>query len=171
LTVDRESPSIVYRPPSFACRHNLQTWRNQYYLGFGAGAHGYAAGVRYSNALRIKTYIERLASPVSQLQFPLSPAVVNHHHISRREEMQEMMMLGLRLTREGVSERSFADRFQVQMMDVFGKEINELVALGLLEWADSPLHLGEGLGARSVLRLTPRGRLLGNQVFIRFVGE
>jgi oxygen-independent coproporphyrinogen-3 oxidase len=162
LTVDRESPSIVYRPPSFACRHNLQTWRNQYYLGFGAGAHGYATGVRYSNVLRIKTYIERLASPVSQLQFPLSPAIVNHHHISRREEMQEMMMLGLRLTREGVSAEKFADRFQVQMMDVFGKEINELVALGLLEW---------GGGARSVLRLTPRGRLLGNQVFIRFVGE
>lgn len=28
-----------------ACRHNLQYWRNLPYLGLGAGAHGYAAGV------------------------------------------------------------------------------------------------------------------------------
>jgi oxygen-independent coproporphyrinogen-3 oxidase len=160
--------------PSFACRHNLQTWRNQYYLGFGAGAHGYAAGMRYSNALRIKTYVERLQSPViTQSAFPLSPAVINHHRISHREEMQEMMMLGLRLTREGVSAQKFAHRFQVQMVDVFGKEINELVRLGLLEWVDSfltpyPSPIERWDGAR--VRLTKHGRLLGNQVFMRFVG-
>jgi oxygen-independent coproporphyrinogen III oxidase len=156
--------------PAFACKHNLQTWRNQYYLGFGAGAHGYAAGVRYSNVLRIKTYIDRLLpdSLSPNYPFPLSPAVVNHHRISHLEEMQEMMMLGLRLTREGVSAQTFVDRFRVQMMDMFGKEINELVRLGLLEWTSTPLLLGDGKGVR--VRLTQRGRLLGNQVFMRFVG-
>ena len=48
--------------PFFACLHNLQYWRSLPYLAFGAGAHGYANGYRYSNALRIKTYIERFSS-------------------------------------------------------------------------------------------------------------
>jgi oxygen-independent coproporphyrinogen-3 oxidase len=88
--------------------------------------------------------------------------------------MQETMFTGLRLTREGVSAEVFRKRFGVELQDVFGKEIDELVALGLLEWADLTSHPpfprreGGAEGDRS-LRLTARGRLLGNQVFIRFV--
>jgi oxygen-independent coproporphyrinogen-3 oxidase len=84
--------------------------------------------------------------------------------------MQETMMLGLRLTREGVSAADFADRFGVPVADVFGKEIDELLGLGLLEWALPPSPaFGRGAGGEGVIRLTPRARLLGNQVFLRFV--
>jgi oxygen-independent coproporphyrinogen-3 oxidase len=146
--------------PGRECRHNLQYWRGQPYLGFGAGAHGFAGGMRISNVLRIRAYIERLHpdSPMPEPHFPLSPATVNQTKISKPVEMQETMLTGLRLTREGVSAEGFADRFGVQMRDVFGREIDELVGLGLLEWAGA------------TLRLTKHGRLLGNQVFIRFVG-
>ncbi|NOY99939.1 MAG: radical SAM family heme chaperone HemW [Chloroflexi bacterium] len=145
--------------PSFACKHNLQYWRNLPYLGFGAGAHGFADGARYSNVLRIRTYIDRLLKPsVPQPPFPASPAVVARKRVSSRQAMQETMMLGLRLTREGVSADTFQARFGRSVSDVFGKEIDALLALGLLEWA----------GTR--LRLTPHARLLGNQVFVRFVG-
>ena len=41
-----------------------------------------------------------------------------------------------------------------------GNEIEDLIKLGLLEWE----------GERERAHLTPRGRLLGNQVFMRFVG-
>ena len=146
--------------PGRQCRHNLQYWRGQPYLGFGAGAHGCASGLRISNVLRIKTYIERL-HPDYQIPitpFPLSPATVDQTKISKRVEMQETMLTGLRLTREGVSAEEFADRFGVQMRDVFGREIDELIGLLLLEWSGP------------VLRLTKRGRLLGNEVFMRFVG-
>jgi len=50
-------------------------------------------------------------------------------------------------------------------MTVFGKEINELIGLGLLEQVPSPT--GRWAGVR--LRITRRGRLIGNQVFMRFV--
>jgi oxygen-independent coproporphyrinogen-3 oxidase len=161
--------------PGCQCRHNLQYWRNQPYLGFGAGAHGCAAGMRYSNVLRIKTYIERLTSPFSLLTFPISPATVNHQHITPKTEMQETMITGLRLTQEGVSAEGFRARFGVELREVFGKEIDELVSLGLLEKAvlsphpPFPEREGGRRGDRS-LRLTRRGRLLGNQVFMRFVG-
>ncbi len=153
------SSSFILHPSSFQCRHNLQYWRNLDYLGLGAGAHGYAGGVRYSNVLRIKMYIERMAYNCPPWRFPLSSAVVNYHRNTAREDMQETMLTGLRLTRAGISAEGFQQRFGVKLTDVFGKDIEELLKLELLEWFDERL------------RLTPRARLLSNQVFIRFVGD
>jgi oxygen-independent coproporphyrinogen III oxidase len=156
--------------PGRQCRHNLQYWRNLTYLGLGAGAHGFAEGYRYSNVLRIKTYMDRLAESNNQIvRYPLSPATVNQHKNIPREDMQETMMTGLRLTQEGVSVQIFRERFGVDLMEAFGKEINELVTLGLLEWADT--GSAKTANARRVIRLTEHGRLLGNQVFLRFVGD
>ena len=167
-------PSSFILPPSYACRHNLQYWRGLPYLAAGAGAHGYANGYRYSNVLRIKTYIDRLNTDNWSLNtvFPLTPATVNHHRQTLQDDMGEFMMTGLRLTREGVSAQTFHERFDWELVDMFGEEIEDLIRLGLLEWADSPLPPGEGLGVREKerVRLTRRGRLLGNQVFMRFVG-
>ncbi len=154
--------------PGFQCRHNLQYWRALPYLGLGAGAHGYAGGYRYANVLRIKTYMERLDDfKQDRFDFPLGPAAVNHHRQSRRDEMSELMITGLRLTREGVSARSFRGRFGCELSEVFGNEIGELSRLGLLEWAQQ--YPFAELQPPEVLRLTPRGRLLGNQAFIRFL--
>ncbi len=159
--------------PGFQCRHNLQYWRNQPYLGFGAGAHGCANKLRIANVMRIKPYIERLSfesslpdrdrRPPLPRPFPQSPATVSQIKITPSVEMQETMMLGLRLTLEGVSARAFQDRFGANLQDTFGNEIRELLDLGLLEWAN--------LESSPLLRLTPRGRLLGNQVFMRFLGD
>ena len=152
---------------SFQCRHNLQYWRGQPYLAFGAGAHGYANGYRYSNALRIKTYIERLAnsdSRMSAIEFPLSPATVNQHKQTSQDDMSEFMMTGLRLTQEGVSENEFQARFGKALREVYGSEIEELLKMGLIENKTSEFSKNS-----EVLRLTKRGRLLGNQVFMRFV--
>ena len=158
--------------PERECIHNLQYWRGLPYLGLGAGAHGYANGCRYSNVLRIKTYIDRLTSLDSQfsnLQFPLSPATVNHHRQTPRDEMSEYMMTGLRLTREGIAASAFRQRFGSELKDVYQKEIAELIRLGLLEWHKETSEAPRNGEASEVLRLTSRGRLLGNQVFMRFV--
>jgi oxygen-independent coproporphyrinogen-3 oxidase len=174
-------PGTEDRPPSHACMHNLQYWRGLPYLAAGAGAHGYADGYRYSNVLRIKTYIERLntdhRSPITD--FPLTPATVNHHRQTLQDDMSEFMLTGLRLTREGVSAQIFFERFGREMDNAFGEEIEDLVRLGLLEKTDSSLSQGrvpewvEGSGevpqSGMRVRLTPRGRLLGNQAFARFV--
>jgi oxygen-independent coproporphyrinogen-3 oxidase len=151
--------------PGLECRHNLQYWRGLPYLAAGAGAHGYVNGYRYSNVLRIKTYIDRLnpdsGSPPDggrlSTVFPLTPATVNHHRQTLQDDMGEFMMTGLRLTREGVSAETFRARFGRELADVFGNEIEDLVRLGLLVWQAERLCL------------TRRGRLLGNQAFARFV--
>jgi oxygen-independent coproporphyrinogen-3 oxidase len=151
----------------FMCRHNLQYWHSLPYLGFGAGAHGYANGYRYSNVLRIKTYIERISSFKSQVpsyEFPLSPAVVNTHKQSLQDDISDYMLNNLRLTEMGVSDLDFKSRFGRGLLEVFPKEIEELISAGLLE--KKGFEASEGL---ELYRLTRRGRLLGNQVFIRFV--
>jgi oxygen-independent coproporphyrinogen-3 oxidase len=146
--------------PGRQCQHNLQYWRNLDYLGLGAGAHGYVHSCRYSNVLRTKTYIERLANSVEAgPNFPLSAATVNRHMNTLKEDMQDTMLTGLRLTGEGVSATGFQARFGLNLRDVFGQECEKMTRMGLLEWAGDSL------------RLTVRGRLLGNQVFMQFVGE
>jgi oxygen-independent coproporphyrinogen-3 oxidase len=156
--------------PGYQCRHNLQYWRNLSYLGFGAGAHGYAGGYRYSNVLRIKTYINRLeVIHDHDLSYPLSPAVVNHHKNTSLDDMQETMMTTLRLTHEGISTRVFRERFSSELMDLFGTEIDDLTRLGLLEWSED-YRANMPIPDPSI-RLSKRGRLLGNQVFMRFVGN
>ena len=156
--------------PGYQCRHNLQYWRNLPYLGFGAGAHGCAKGLRISNVLRIKIYIDHLSPDplIPDGLFPLSPATVSQTRLTPRVEMQETLMVGLRLTQEGVSATEFQARFGLELQNVFGKEIDELVGLGLLEWKN-PCEGSEPL--QGLVCLTQRGRLLGNQVFMRFVGD
>jgi oxygen-independent coproporphyrinogen-3 oxidase len=150
----------VNQSPAFACRHNLQYWCSLPYLAFGAGAHGYAGGYRFSNVLRIKTYIDRLSNIDKQtlhMDFPRSPATVNLHKQSQQDDLSDYMINNLRLVRAGVSDEDFRSRFGKGLMEVYAVELDALVKVGLLEWQ------GE------LIRLTPRGRLLGNQVFMRFV--
>ncbi len=46
------------------------------------------------------------------------------------------MITGLRLAQEGVNEDEFQSRFgQSGLMDVYGKEIDELLKLGFMEFA------------------------------------
>lgn len=171
----KSANSSFYMPhSSFTCRHNLQYWRGLPYLAFGAGAHGYAHGYRYSNVLRIKTYVDRFANPqitkssnlqIATYHFPLTPATVNHHKQTLQDDMSEFMMTGLRLTQEGVGEENFQVRFGRSMYDVYGKEIDELLKLGLIE---NPSPHGRGERGEGI-RLSKHGRLLGNQVFVRFV--
>jgi oxygen-independent coproporphyrinogen-3 oxidase len=71
--------------------------------------------------------------------------------------MGETMMLGLRLVREGVAEADFRQRFGVSLWEVYSDVIQDLVSAGLLVWDEARLCLSK------------RGRLLGNQVFARFL--
>lgn len=168
-TKDSQPSTLVFGPPSSACRHNLQYWRSLPYLAFGAGAHGYAYGYRYSNALRIKTYIERLTdleSSITNYQFPLSPAAVNQHKQTRTDDISEYMLNNLRLTNAGVAESDFRSRFGSGLWEVYPNEIEELIHNGLLEFKQTS---EVSKTSEVCLRLTKRGRLLGNQVFMRFV--
>jgi len=136
--------------PGRECRHNLVYWRDGAYLGFGAGAHSHRASRRWWNVLAPAEYIARLQAGES----PQAAA----EEISPAQAMGETMMLGLRLS-EGVGAEAFRARFGRDLEQVYARPLEELAAAGLIQWD----------GQRA--RLTARGRLLGNQVFARFLGD
>lgn len=132
------------------CRHNEIYWHNGQWLGVGPGAHSYWGGRRFWNVRPLDLYSERVDAGL--------PAVEGSEVCDRDTEMDETMMLGLRLT-DGVSLAAFEKRFQVSLLDVYGEQVDRLMEAGLLR-----LEHGR-------LRLTARGRLLANRVFAAFLRE
>src|SRR5271165_2900105 len=130
-------------------RHNLKYWTRQPYLGFGVDAHSMlaaaapeAAAVRFATADVLEKYVGGS---------PLQKSVVSH-----AAALEESFFLGLRLNR-GVALEDVAAKFGEQAVDSLSPVIAELVADGLMR-----------RGGASI-RLTPRGRLLSNEVFQRFL--
>jgi len=145
----------------FRCKHNLQYWLNLPYLGFGAGAHGYPNHERTENIQGIEDYIKRIQTGKhSRYIFPNSPAIIFSNRVDIQTQMKDFMLLGLRLISEGVSEERFRHDFGVSMKDVFNEDIQHLIGQDLIYWADA---------GRNQLRLTKRGVMLANQVFMTFV--
>lgn len=135
----------------YRSRHNLVYWRNEPYFGFGCGAHSSHAGQRYWNVLKPRDYIAAIETR--------GEAVAERETIERSLEIGETMMLGLRLIDEGIDRARFADRVGVELTDVYGSVIARLVNQGLIEnWPER-------------IRLTARGRLLGNRVFAEFLPD
>lgn len=131
--------------------HNKIYWDNDEYAGFGAGAHGYLEGIRYSNVAPIKKYIETVMTGERPL--------LHEHEVTGDEKLEEQMFLGLRKS-AGVTHEEFEKKFGQPMLSIYKEIIDQLQEEQLIE-IDS-----EGI------RLTRKGRFIGNEVFQRFlVGE
>lgn len=145
---------------AFEAKHNKIYWKNQTYLGVGAGAHSSLNGLRVANTPSIEEYINKLRNFQNDSQSTF-PAGVETLNLDPYTMQQETMMLGMRLTREGVSARDFRERYGVTVQEVFPKELDRILARKLGEWRNFP----DG----PHLVLTRDGVLLGNQVFQEFV--
>lgn len=144
---------IQYEISNFAyvgkeSKHNLLYWNNDEYIGLGAGAHGYVNGKRYSNHGPIKKYMQTIDTGEQPLMM--------QKEVTNVEKMEEEMFLGLRKN-EGVSLAKFEERYGLTLRDVYGKELDELLQRELLVLEDN------------FVRLTSRGRFMGNEVFQYFL--
>jgi oxygen-independent coproporphyrinogen-3 oxidase len=137
------------RESRYHCRHNLAYWRNEAYLGMGAGAHSWAGGRRWWNVARPLDYIARELAGMNPTE--------TVEEISAGLEMAETTILALRLLEEGLSLSRFRERFGVDVRRHYATELAELLALSLVEV--NPERI----------RLTGRGHLLANQAFYRFL--
>jgi oxygen-independent coproporphyrinogen III oxidase len=136
--------------PEHQSRHNLTYWQNLPYIGMGAGAHSYFGRSRFSNVLDPQEYILLL----KKRQRP----EVESEFIDRRQEMSETAFLGLR-TAQGLHLPTFEDRFDKPFSQFAGSRLDVVEKAGLIErepdW----------------IRLSKRGRLLGNEVFLRLLPD
>ena len=151
------SDLLPTQTPPLASAHNLIYWRNQPYLGLGAGAYGTYNGERWANVKRPQRYIEMVKQGAG---LGMARDDKTFEHIDRETEMLEHMMLGLRLVREGVGAKEFETRFGVALEKHYANPIAVGIERGLLEWVQSP--------TQQRLRLTKGGRLLANQAIVQF---
>ena len=134
--------------PGQQSRHNLKYWTRQPYLGFGVDAHSMLI-----SASQAKQAV-RFSSPDSLEEY-MAGGPLQTTSVSAQAALEETFFLGLRLNR-GVDLKQVKKEFG-SMIDNSTDAISECVESGLLEREDD------------VVRLTPRGRLLSNEVFERFI--
>ena len=147
-----------WRLPGKECRHNLQYWRNLDYVGVGAGAHGFFDGCRYSTIASPKRYLAALRkAPASDGQPSPTPALAKSVSVTEAEDLYETIMMGLRLTEEGINRARFRQRFGRDIIEMFPDATQKLRAAGLL------------VATKGKLRLSEPGRLLSNLVIREFV--
>jgi len=161
------------------CRHNLTYWRNGFWLGLGAGAHSHLpqdqeAGTgnqepgtrepccRFAAEVSPRRYIELVNETWKQWSQEGTLTVDEMRQVTFREEagpsleLSDTLVLGLRLS-DGVSLRELRRRFGHDALESHTAAFEEAISLGLLERLDGRL------------RLTARGRLLANEVFVRLL--
>ncbi len=142
--------------PERQCRHNLQYWRNLPYAGLGPGAHGFAGGVRYATLLNPQRYIQAIDQGAAR-SFPHTPATIDAVTVTREAEIAETLMMGLRLTQEGIVREDFRQRFAIDLLDLHRAVIEKYAGYGLLHVDDTRITL------------TAAGRLLSNTIFRELV--
>jgi oxygen-independent coproporphyrinogen-3 oxidase len=132
----------------FECKHNLVYWKQDEYIGIGAGAHSFFMSRRYNNIYDIEKYIS--------IDFSKEPPVEGVNIIEKQEAMSEFLILGLSLL-DGISGSEFYNRFKVDLFDIYNEKINLLKNKNLIEiFGDK-------------IKLTKLGLDLANQVFVEFV--
>lgn len=109
-----------YALEGFACRHNCGYWTRREYLGFGLGASSFYNNVRYKNTCNMNRYITAPAACREEVQ-----------NLSREEQMEEFMFLGLRLT-EGIDPAGFVRCFGCSPEEIYGNVIEKNIRQGLL---------------------------------------
>lgn len=134
--------------PGHESKHNTVYWHNQHYFGFGAGASGYLGNRRYKNYGPIQHYLK----PLRQGILP----VMENEILTRENQMEEEMFLGLRL-KEGVSFQRFQEKFQRSLESVYGDVLSTEAKAGHLVVENGSVHL------------TAQGLLIGNDIFEKFL--
>ena len=124
--------------------HNLTYWRSGEWLGAGAGAHSHLAGARSHRPASLAAYVAAIDRGDER--------VVD----DRGDVASEAAMLGLRLD-TGIDLARFAARSGVAARERIASALHHVDGRGLVRWS----------GDRAAL--TPRGRILANEVFVQLL--
>jgi oxygen-independent coproporphyrinogen-3 oxidase len=128
-------------------------WRGGDYLGLGAGAHSYKrsaddlTGRRWSNEKSPAKYMAQVAAA--------NQAVIENEVIEATKAAAEFMFLGLRMT-AGISIAQFRSRFGIAPAEMYPR---------IQIWLDGDFMIESD----GFLRLTAKGLLMANSIFVEFM--
>ncbi|MDE7130566.1 MAG: radical SAM family heme chaperone HemW [Lachnospiraceae bacterium] len=161
-----------YAGDGYECRHNKVYWQRGDYVGFGLGASSMVQNVRWSNPDTMENYAMYVTSAeakwgydgaehcqfikVNGLSGTEAGYIPYRQVLSRQEQMEEYMFLGLRMVC-GVSAAKFEQIFGSPIEGVYGETIDRLRRQELL------VRDGDGI------RLTERGLDVSNYAMAQFL--
>ncbi len=131
----------------FESKHNLAYWEQKEYYGFGAGASSYLNGKRYTNVADIQKYIKNI--------FDGKEVKILEETETTESKIREYIILGLRKV-EGINILETNEKFNIDILKNFSKELEKLQKLELLEVSDN-------------IKLTKKGLDLANIVWEEFI--
>ena len=108
-----------YSLPGYECRHNKVYWQRGDYVGFGLGASSLVENNRFENIKDLQLYINN------------NDKISKSVPLSKKEQMEEFMFLGLRLT-QGVEKEEFSKNFGVSMEEIYGNVIRKNIQAELM---------------------------------------
>jgi oxygen-independent coproporphyrinogen-3 oxidase len=136
--------------PGREARHNMKYWTGEPYFGFGCSAHSFdGSRTRWSNERDAARYVKLIEEQAG--------AVVTLDELDERAAGAEALFLGLRLLGRGVDLAEHRARYRRDVRADFAEDLARFGEAGLLRFDGD------------VLRLTPEGALLSNEVFSAFV--
>ena len=144
-----------YAAPGEESRHNIVYWHYEPYAAFGAGACSFTGTERRTNTADVLQYIQRSAS-LSLPALKTDSDLWQTEALDRKTQISEAMIMGLRMT-AGVNLQKIQQRFGIDILESYGKEIQTLL--------DRKMAECEG----RTLRLTPYGMRYGNRAFEAFI--
>ncbi len=137
-----------YAKEGYESRHNISYWIGIDYIGFGLGSSSYFQKKRYHNEENMKYYLQKLSQNENVMNLD--------EELTLQDQMEEFMILGLRMIK-GISKTEFEERFQKDVLSVYGGSIQKLLQLNLLE------ENGD------YLCLTEQGIDVSNEIFTMFL--
>ncbi len=130
--------------PGHRSLHNATYWRNGQWLGVGAGAHSHLEGRRSHRPAALPAYLAQIECAAPRCADVAGDAAA------------DSAILWLRLD-TGIDLGRFAARFGPLARARVAAQLRAVDGRGLVRWS----------GDR--VRLTPRGRILANEVFVRLL--
>ena len=100
-----------FAKPNCESKHNLNCWNNEEYYGFGLGAAGYFAGVRYQNTKSLTEYKK-------------GNYCKNNEILSKEEKIKYELILGLRKI-NGINIKDFETKYGISIFDAF--DLNRVI--------------------------------------------
>lgn len=114
-------------------RHNQVYWSGNPYLGFGPGASGLIANVRYTNHRSVTRYLQAVLGG--------STAIEENQLMTPEELAVEYIVFGLRMN-DGVDLHRFRKNTNMELTDLVPESVlTDLVSMELIEYSDSRLKM------------------------------
>ncbi|HEX8143287.1 MAG TPA: radical SAM family heme chaperone HemW [Pyrinomonadaceae bacterium] len=134
----------------YQSRHNTKYWLGAPVYGFGSSAHSYdGERRRWAN--------ERDAARYTELVEDGRTPIVETTDLDEHDAQSEAVFLGLRLLQRGISLNDYRARFGTDLRERHAADLARLREAGLISLEDD------------LMRLTPHGALLSNEVFAALI--